>query len=54
MFYAYGDARVTRAVDMVHMGSAHACGSLSNWILLMKHKFKDKIIKNFKTMLEEH
>lgn len=41
-------------VDIVPMCSAHAYRPLSNWTLFMKHKFDDKIIKSFETVIEEH
>lgn len=54
MFYAHEDTRVARMVDIVPMCSAHVYGPLSNGTLLMKHKFEDKIIKIFETVIEEH
>lgn len=54
MSYAREDTGVARMVDIVPMCSAHAYGPLSNWTLLMKHKFDDEIIKVFETVIEEH
>lgn len=35
-----------------HIVSAHEHDLLSHWTSLRKHKFKDKIVKNFKMVLD--
>ena len=36
------------------ISSAHVYAPLSQWTILTRHRFKDKIIKNVKTMTGEH
>ena len=52
--YVHIEQQQVADTSTVHISSVDAQASLSQRIFLAKHKFKDKIFKNFKAVTVEH
>lgn len=52
--YVQTEQQQVADTSIVHISSVDTQASLSQQISLAKHKFKDKIFKNFKTVTAEH